>query len=419
MKIKKFFLNFFILLIGVIIVSPLFFSTPVHAATDPYTLNPTFTKFDNITSATLYVDLKTNNSPSDHTTITRFTLTCETNVSFSNYRKIWHVYYRIAGTDYDYWTIPNYTTAANNGYGQFVIDIPTKVNVVTGLYPATISNYDVYRIDAYDYQPNDFSLDFINIPVTYQGLTRDFTTFDTQPNQNCNGRYFSLGNFNFSDKSDALFKLMVPVTGVTIDGSKIRLWTFNRLNELVEIPLTHYLYQESRYYSILYFSLSDEFKFPKVPLDNMPLYITFGINTAFYYNVQTYPIKFQYIPFDSDDYYYLYNWMNSNVYYTQNIEKPEESTNVDSSNDSFSSSSQQMMDLEDMLQGDFNSAIGSIDIPSNPFNDFGTAFGNSSRFLVYMFDQLTIHNNSPFGTVITFSLILGLAMLMIGKKGSK
>ena len=59
--------------------------------------------------------------------------------------------------------------------------------------------------------------------------------------------------------------------------------------------------------------------------------------------------------------------------------------------------------------------MSSIDIPSDPYNNMGTMFGQSSRFLVHMFNNFT--ESSPYGTLITFSLILSLALLMIGKKG--
>lgn len=49
---------------------------------------------------------------------------------------------------------------------------------------------------------------FIDIPTSYAGLTSDFENYDTNPNQNIQGRYFCLGTFDFSDKTDAVFKLI-------------------------------------------------------------------------------------------------------------------------------------------------------------------------------------------------------------------
>lgn len=80
------------------------------------------------------------------------------------------------------------------------------------------------------------------------------------------------------------------------------------------------------------------------------------------------------------------------------------STSVDSTIENYN-------EIENDLTNELDTNINNITIPS--INDFGVKFMTSSNFIKDNFDSMTISN--PFGSVITFVLVIGIALLIIGR----
>ena len=60
-----------------------------------------------------------------------------------------------------------------------------------------------------------------------------------------------------------------------------------------------------------------------------------------------------------------------------------------------------------------NSALNNVNVNFDVGNQLGSKFLASAQWVRQQFDSLT--SNTPFGTVLSFSLILGIALLIIGK----
>ncbi len=88
-------------------------------------------------------------------------------------------------------------------------------------------------------------------------------------------------------------------------------------------------------------------------------------------------------------------------------------SNNNQSNQLLDNTVNQMESLENGFKNDLNSNLNNIN--SNDFNISGiTQLSNASNFVKVQFDNLT--KNNPFGTILGFSLFLGLSLLIIGKR---
>lgn len=306
------------------------------------------------------------------------------------------------------------TTNSDNAYGEYIIPNTSITFYYSGKetilsYPGPQGTYTSYTPLSYvgSFTPTVIEgIEFIDLNVdTIQESTNLTSWSNTATGPIDPNKYYKIGTYNFNEMYDSIFCLEVPV-GLNTEGKTFKMYQLYDDNRAVEIPLSLYFITYTRFSMKIYFIIDNIRRY--VPINQFRLIMQF--EDGYIYPNRNY--SFTYLPYADDHYFELYKFI-------QDQGKSQTVDDVDLSNSDFSSSSQQMMQLEDQLQGDFNSAIGNITVPSNPFGDMGVMFGNTSRFLVHMFDQMTISNNSPFGTVITFSLILGLALLMIGKKGSR
>jgi len=93
----------------------------------------------------------------------------------------------------------------------------------------------------------------------------------------------------------------------------------------------------------------------------------------------------------------------------------EQSSSAAQSNDSTNSqlitSSNQLFTQEDSFKSDMNNAMQMI--PQFSVNNFGNKFITSATWVRHQYERMT--NNTPFQQVITFSLLVGLSMILIGK----
>ena len=88
-------------------------------------------------------------------------------------------------------------------------------------------------------------------------------------------------------------------------------------------------------------------------------------------------------------------------------------SNNNQSNQILDNTVNQMESLENGFKNDLNSNLNNIN--STDFNITGiTQLSNAANFVRVQFDNLT--KNNPFGTIIGFSLFLGLSLLIIGKR---
>lgn len=85
---------------------------------------------------------------------------------------------------------------------------------------------------------------------------------------------------------------------------------------------------------------------------------------------------------------------------------------LDNSNEDLSSTVNEFDELETGFNDDMNDALDDINTDVS-LNDFGADFQSSAVWVSQQFNRLTA--NTPFGSVLGFSLLLGLSLLIIGK----
>ena len=87
--------------------------------------------------------------------------------------------------------------------------------------------------------------------------------------------------------------------------------------------------------------------------------------------------------------------------------------NLNNSSDELNNSSNQLITQEDVFNDDMNNALQDIDTNFNIGTNFGSKFISSANWVKTQYDRLT--GNTPFGSLISFSLLIGLALLLVGK----
>lgn len=84
----------------------------------------------------------------------------------------------------------------------------------------------------------------------------------------------------------------------------------------------------------------------------------------------------------------------------------------DSANSQLQQDSNTLFTQEDSFKQNMNSAMQNIDTTFT-LNNFGQSFMTSAQWVRTQYETLT--NNTPFASLITFSLLVGLALIVIGK----
>lgn len=87
-------------------------------------------------------------------------------------------------------------------------------------------------------------------------------------------------------------------------------------------------------------------------------------------------------------------------------------SSVSNESQSLTDVSDDIHDMESSFNSDLNNNLQAIDTTITP-GTFGSSFLASSSWVKTQFDQLT--SNTPFGSVLSFSLILGLGLLIVGR----
>lgn len=91
----------------------------------------------------------------------------------------------------------------------------------------------------------------------------------------------------------------------------------------------------------------------------------------------------------------------------------QSSESLDDSKDDMQESFNDMFEYESDFNNDMNTALRDLNVQFDVGNQLGSKFLASADWVRTQFNTLT--NNTPIGTVISFSLILGIAMLLVGK----
>lgn len=247
---------------------------------------------------------------------------------------------------------------------------------------------------------------------TYKGYTTDFNTYNTSIGRWVDANnWFTFGQMTFSDNNtNDVYVMEVPIGNTTLKDENLTIAYYSTFNNRPNTAILSNLYINQTVSKLyIYFTLNEEFA--AWPYGTGLLCIK-SDKRAYLYNAT---FKLYKVPYQSSQYYDLITDIKLWKYLDSHNDTPAEVPVMNNTNDSFVSKSQDMINMENQLQSDFNNSISNINIPSDPYSNMGTMFGQSSRFLVHMFNNFT--ESSPYGTLITFSLILGLALLMIGKKG--
>lgn len=87
---------------------------------------------------------------------------------------------------------------------------------------------------------------------------------------------------------------------------------------------------------------------------------------------------------------------------------------LDSSTSDLTTESDDYIQVENNLSSGFDSAMEDMPTDFDFNSQFGNKFSNSAQWVRLQFNNLTERN--PFGSLITYSLILGLALLLVGRK---
>lgn len=87
----------------------------------------------------------------------------------------------------------------------------------------------------------------------------------------------------------------------------------------------------------------------------------------------------------------------------------ESSSNLDNTTSQFTSDSNDLITIEDTFNNSMNNALQNV----SPTFNMGQSFLNSANWVSTQFNRIV--NNTPFASLITFGLTLGLGLLIIGK----
>ena len=91
----------------------------------------------------------------------------------------------------------------------------------------------------------------------------------------------------------------------------------------------------------------------------------------------------------------------------------QSSSDLADESDDFSQSAGDVYNLEDGFGNDFNTTVNNIDTTQHNLTSFGTGFSNAALWVRNQFETIT--TNTIYGDVLGFTLIFGMALMIIGK----
>lgn len=104
---------------------------------------------------------------------------------------------------------------------------------------------------------------------------------------------------------------------------------------------------------------------------------------------------------------------NINVIAQGTTQSNQASSDLNNQTSSFENTSNNLYTSENAFNTDMNNKLQSIDTSFNPSTSFGSKFLSAADWVRTQYGNLT--NTTPFGSVLSFSMLLGLSLLIIGK----
>lgn len=95
------------------------------------------------------------------------------------------------------------------------------------------------------------------------------------------------------------------------------------------------------------------------------------------------------------------------------VEQEQSADDLQNEQSEFASSSEDLFQYENDFNESMNDSLDDINVNFDVGNTLGSKFLASASWVRTQFESLT--SNTPFGSVLSFSLILGIALLIIGK----
>lgn len=143
--------------------------------------------------------------------------------------------------------------------------------------------------------------------------------------------------------------------------------------------------------------------------------ITFHASESYVYiPIYLHRTSYQYISTDFALKFGLSNSMLDDIHLLAqgNTASSDSASDAQSANEDLATESSTLFNQEDSFKQDMNNAMQNINTGFN-MSDFGAGFVNSAQWVRSQYENLT--NNTPFASLITFSLLIGISMIMLGK----
>lgn len=175
------------------------------------------------------------------------------------------------------------------------------------------------------------------------------------------------------------------------------------------------------YYDSLYLSGISEYRIVKMILEisdtsvnNFNIMVKQNINVVPILAIRDYEYKNNYFSTDFALQFGLSNRLLDNLDKIANgtTESSSAAQSSDNANSQLQQDSNTLFTQEDSFKQNMNSAMQNIDTTFT-LNNFGSSFMTSAQWVRTQYETLT--NNTPFASLITFSLLVGLALIVIGK----
>lgn len=292
-------------------------------------------------------------------------------------------------------------------------DVDTTDEAILSYLPTIKTDIESKLIDLISAVNNiDNLIDTISwIPIEnaqlQYSLTWNGSLINTTGNIQQNNIFINLPVTNDLRRNSSIYHLRLGIDKVTVSPAIFTgsLYYISSGGERTEIQGKIYIQQNRQYIDIYIYNMRLYYE------SNMRLELSIPSGNLYVYSVTN--GAFEYIKDSDIEYWQLLAYFETHEYY-QN-EYPD----IDNANNSLTPAVDDYIDQEDNLINDFDTAINdsAVDPSSNTFNpgNFGNTFIQSIGFVGSLFNSL-VSNNNPFFLMINFSLMLGLALLVIGKR---
>lgn len=297
--------------------------------------------------------------------------------------------FKVSGLNYtSTFTVTSYSLTRNTlgNEWQFPIEsFPWCSYMINNLYDRYygLNSFNSYIFPIFDVQPND---------VIYSGNTNGQWTWDLIFYANRSVNATNIANY-----------ITIPSTASFANWTMLNRFNLNgTLGYLLKVQIVFNTTGSSNAFQLRWHGG------PNADLDAlfMPIYF----NPVY---------QKSYISTDFALNFGLSNQLLDDIHFiAENITASQESTDSVNDNDdmlcTFDDASDDLIGTESDLSDGFNDSMNNIPTNFDFVAEFGTKFSSSAQWVRKQFNDLTLNN--PFGSLITFSLILGVGLLLVGRK---